>query len=259
VVPDAGNEMAGGEGREVREEEWASDEADVLAMQNLLEERGASDRRWRLFACAVTRGLWDLTTVPLCRHAVQVAELYADGLIDRAAAAEAQRAAESVAWPSQEGDAPYTADYVASRTVITEEGGGCVWLSQWIAGMATEVVGRLDAWPECEHLGRLERQVRHLRAAIRDIFGDPFRPPLPISGEVQTWNGGTVPALARAAYSERTPEGRLDPVRLAVLADGLEEAGHRDAELLAHLRGPGSHWAGCHAVDHIMGRDPAGA
>jgi hypothetical protein len=47
--------------------------------------------------------------------------------------------------------------------------------------------------------------------------------------------------------------GRLDPLRLSVLADCLEEAG-ADAVLVAHLRGPGRHVRGCWAVDAVLGR-----
>ena len=41
------------------------------------------------------------------------------------------------------------------------------------------------------------------------------------------------------------PEGTLDPQRLLVLADALEEAGCANAEVLGHLRGPGPHVRGC--------------
>jgi hypothetical protein len=34
----------------------------------------------------------------------------------------------------------------------------------------------------------------------------------------------------------------------------LEAAGCTDAELLAHLRSPGPHVKGCHAIDAILGR-----
>jgi hypothetical protein len=51
-----------------------------------------------------------------------------------------------------------------------------------------------------------------------------------------------VPRLASAAYEDRLlPAGTLDPARLTVLADALEDAGCSDAELLGHLRGPGPH------------------
>jgi hypothetical protein len=59
-----------------------------------------------------------------------------------------------------------------------------------------------------------------------------------------------VVCLAQATYDNRTmPAGTLDPARLAVLADALEEAGCQDAEILGHLRGAGPHVRGCFLVD----------
>jgi hypothetical protein len=51
------------------------------------------------------------------------------------------------------------------------------------------------------------------------------------------------------------PEGALDPARLAVLVDALEDAGCTDAELLGHLRGPGAACAGCWTLDLILGKE----
>jgi hypothetical protein len=48
------------------------------------------------------------------------------------------------------------------------------------------------------------------------------------------------------------PSGELDPHRLAVLADALEEAG-APAELVEHLRSPGPHVRGCWPVDLCLG------
>ena len=62
-------------------------------------------------------------------------------------------------------------------------------------------------------------------------------------------------SLAHAAYDERTlPSGHLDPARLAVLSDALEDAGCTDAAVLGHLRGPGPHVRGCHVLDLLLGR-----
>jgi hypothetical protein len=68
--------------------------------------------------------------------------------------------------------------------------------------------------------------------------------------------------LAYAAYEERLlPEGLLDPARLAVLADALEEAG-APAALLEHLRSEGPSFAGAqHSMPYWVGvesRDKAG-
>ena len=62
-------------------------------------------------------------------------------------------------------------------------------------------------------------------------------------------------SLAQAAYEDRSlPAGTLDPTRLALLADALEEVGCDNADLLSHLRGPGRHVRGCWPVDLLTGR-----
>jgi hypothetical protein len=86
---------------------------------------------------------------------------------------------------------------------------------------------------------------------LRDIFGNPFRP-VTLSPARQP---PQVVALAQAAYDNRhLPAGTLEPARLAVLADALEDAGCDNAELLGHLRGPGPHVRGCWVVDLLTGR-----
>jgi hypothetical protein len=90
---------------------------------------------------------------------------------------------------------------------------------------------------------------------LRDIFGTlPFRPVAVERGWL-AWAGGAIPGLARAAYEERTlPAGTLEPSRLAVLADALEDAVCDHADILDHLRGAGPHVRGCWAVDLLLGK-----
>jgi len=60
-------------------------------------------------------------------------------------------------------------------------------------------------------------------ALLRDIVGDPSRP---VAAVPSPWRTPQVLSLAQAAYEERPGEdGALDPFRLALLADALEEAG----------------------------------
>jgi hypothetical protein len=54
---------------------------------------------------------------------------------------------------------------------------------------------------------------------------------------------------------DKLPSGHLDPARLGVLADALEEAGYTDAETLGHLCGPGPHGRGCFALDVILSKE----
>jgi hypothetical protein len=123
-------------------------------------------------------------------------------------------------------------------------------------------------------------------ALLRDLAGNPWRPvrlpalSCPNGTRVapcHLWQDGRclacgfpgpgVLALARAAYDQRLPDGLLDPDRLAVLADALEDDGCDNEELLRHLRGfevcagsagwqrrPGPHGPGCWAVDLLLGK-----
>ena len=122
-------------------------------------------------------------------------------------------------------------------------------------------------------------------ALIRDIAGNPWRP-VTLN---PAWLTPTVLSLAQAAYDKRPgrecddaecrgrgkwadaagdacecgachgtgriDDGSLDPVRLAILADALEEAGCDSEDLLAHLRSPGPHVRGCWAVDLVLGKE----
>lgn len=75
---------------------------------------------------------------------------------------------------------------------------------------------------------------------------------IPTNGRVikRSWLTPTVLSLAQAAYEESQPNGTLNPDRLAILADALEEAGCTNEVLLQHLRG----WEWSPPEDH-MGRD----
>src|SRR5262249_23749864 len=87
---------------------------------------------------------------------------------------------------------------------------------------------------------------------IRETFGNPFIPCL-VADAVRRWESGTVERLARSAYDDRLPDGTLDPLRLRVLADALEDAGCEDSPLVDHLRAPRPHSRGCWAVDAVLG------
>jgi hypothetical protein len=47
----------------------------------------------------------------------------------------------------------------------------------------------------------------------------------------------------------------LDPVRLLVLADALEEAGADEPEVLEHLRRPAEHVLGYWCLDLVLARE----
>jgi hypothetical protein len=106
-------------------------------------------------------------------------------------------------------------------------------------------------WDEVEEYIDAARRAERAwpAAALRDVFGNPFRPAPAVDPGVLSWHGGTVRRLAEAVYAERAFD------RLPVLADALEDAGGADAELLAHYRSGGEHVRGCWAVDLILGKE----
>jgi hypothetical protein len=99
--------------------------------------------------------------------------------------------------------------------------------------------------------GARTRSGERIPPLFRCVFGNPFRP-VP---QDPAWRTSTVVQLAQAAYDERQlPDGALDPARLAILADTLEEAGCADDAILNHLRGRGPHVRGCWVVDLLLGK-----
>ena len=90
---------------------------------------------------------------------------------------------------------------------------------------------------------------------VRTVFSDLFGGVFCDHTLSPSWQTPTILSLAQAAYDQRRlPSGELDPARLAILSDALEEAGCADANLLSHLRSPGPHVRGCWALDLLLGR-----
>jgi hypothetical protein len=185
----------------------------------------ASERKLRLFAVACVRRRWSFLTEIRSREAVEAAERFADGVIGRR---EVERAAARAVNPAG----------TSTHSARLAEQVARVRLSRVLGVAAYDINTRVSV------------------ALLRDVFGNPFRSAPVIDPAWLSWQGGTAPQLARGAYDDRRlPEGTLDPARLAVLADALEDAGCTDAELLGHLRGPGPHVRGCWAVDVVLGRE----
>jgi hypothetical protein len=116
-------------------------------------------------------------------------------------------------------------------------------------GVASETARHLSAFREA-----VLRERASQATLLHDLFGNPFSTRRPIAPTLLTWRDGLIKVLAEQAYQDRLlPSGQLDPERLVVLADALEEAG-ADAALVAHLREPCSHYRGCWAVDLLTGR-----
>jgi len=271
-----------------------------------------SDRKLRLFACACCRAVFHLLTDERSRRAVEVAERYADGL----AAAEEVRQAHhdllgvaggnsTIAWalsevgldlgntlswwlPRPEAGSP------ASQAALLRDIIGNPWRPVTLPGALPKrhcfSCGAPMAMEANHHHGlglwRCSKDSQHVtRAVTLEEMNLHRRGGCP-------WLTPTVLALAEAAYAERRGDGSLDPDRLAVLADALEDAGcaadhpcdrcggtggrmlqatdkvrsapgecpkcaatgRVPSPIIGHLRGPGPHIRGCWCVDLILGK-----
>jgi hypothetical protein len=189
-------------------------------------------RRRRLLTAAAVRYLFaDLEESP--PQAIAVAEDHADGVASRRALGEGRAAirselselagTEAIVRPI--GLAYRMADSLCSSTPLTAFGE----LRDFATGIG--MTGS-DDW-------------RCLCDRLRDLIGNPFRPPR----YDPAWRTADVLALARAAYDSR------EFVALPILADALADAGCDDGDILGHLRGPGPHVRGCWALDLVLGKD----
>ncbi len=91
-----------------------------------------------------------------------------------------------------------------------------------------------------------EREVH--AALFREIVGNPFQE-ISIDQEWFSFRNGLVRTMAAMIYSDRRFED------MPILADALEDAGCDSADILNHLRGPGTHVRGCWALDLILGKE----
>jgi hypothetical protein len=182
----------------------------------------ASERKLRLFSAACFRRLWGTLRTERGRRAIEVLEEMADGLAD------GQKMRETFL--------PEVNNFACSDGDCNL-GGYCLGEGSLIALNACTIT-------------RAHVRCAEQACILRDLFGVlPFRV-FALNPALRT---PAVLALAQAAYDHRTlPAGHLEPERLAILADALEEAGSTVAELLSHLRGLGPHVRGCWSVDLLL-------
>jgi hypothetical protein len=254
---------------DVTERDWLN-ATDPQAMLAFLRDSGKlSDRKARLFAVAVCRRVPWLLKDERGRQAVEVAEMYADGLADgdslRAAAAAAKQAC---------------ADLPLSRRLQAAAGGEEVWRAFRVTSPEEESVhaaavavlslvtwrplampkGRdldppfyiatfvADGAGQAGNSGKEEEQSQ--ADLLRCVFGNPLRAKPAIDPAWLTWNGGIVRRLAEGIYDERAFD------RLPILGDALADAGCDNEDLLRHCRERGlAHCRGCWAVDLILEKE----
>lgn len=223
------------------EAEWMEDAEDLTSGRFPLWVQ-AQPRKLRLLGCALCRRIWELIPHELNRQAVLSVEehpedvdreQYPGGVFSHPELNRALCASSSVEYECV-GNPAYWAVKYLGRSYYKMPPGPAIAI---VAARAQQA----------RHEARADEAAAQA-GLFRDIFANP-----PRRVSLARWMAPTVASLALAAYDERfLPSGHLDPARLAVLSDALEEAGCPETELLSHLRSAGPHVLGCWAMDLLL-------
>jgi hypothetical protein len=211
-------------------------------------------RKFRLFATACCRLVWERLTDKRSRTAVELADQFMD---------DPERENERVAAAGRAFDAAMqftTARRERYRVEdeLTSFGFPPLGSRPDFEELAAQAAFGLIAWATNDGARAVELAMRALptgRAAValqllRCQFGNPFRPVV-LDPAWLGWSGGSVRELAEHIYLDRAFD------LLPILGDALEDAGCAEATLLDHCRAPGPHARGCWVVDLLLGHPPA--
>jgi hypothetical protein len=232
-------------------------------MIDYLDEKGGYGRRLRLFACACLRRAWTLLRVEAARRIVELSEAYADGEATDADLQAANGSPDFADLDALNGEGHGDVEVQLSACVVDalqsarclaspDDRIDCNLIVQDTSrDSAKDFLRSSRNYQMGRSLGRDDVEFAAKKKILRDIFGNPFRTVRFDRSRLTP----TIASIAQAAYEGRElPAGHLDPARLAVLSDAIEEAGCTDTEILSHLRSPGPHVRGCWVVDLLLGK-----
>jgi hypothetical protein len=215
---------------------------------------GVSERKLRLFICSCGRRVECFLKDEIARKVLDAVERYADGRIGDSTLYKWHR--KAVAARDRFSRLHYMAPPWAAYQAVVEASvspNDFSYLHAYFAWTnATYSVAKMAGRPWGGPLGMgdaaAQEESAELSEVLRDIVGNPFRPPPAIDPGWLGWQGGTVVRLAAGIY-----EGRRF-AELPILADALEDAGCTDAEVLKHCRSGGEHARGCWLLDLLLSK-----
>jgi hypothetical protein len=202
----------------------------------------ASARKLRLFAVACCRRIWNLLPDDASRHAVVLAEGFADGqvssedLLASRMAVERRRPALVNSPVSDVAPAACQVVRAATARAVDRAVSGASFHT-WYA--VERGFGLYPGWTSIR-----EQEERAQCHYLRDLFGNPFC----LAALDPGWRSPTAVAIADGMYGAR------DFTAMPLLADALQDAGCENADILGHCRGDGPHARGCWVVDLVLGR-----
>jgi hypothetical protein len=226
-------------------ENWTTS-SNPQGMLAALWDCGASDRKLRLFVVACCRRVLHLMADPRSRHAVEVAEAFADGSAGDSERGAAMREADQAALDAVR--VHLENDFATSERFALAANAApfaCGTPGEFATIAVRAILGacwEIARDPESA-LGGLDSERAAECITIRDIFG-PFSP----ATFDPSWRSETAVALARQMYESR------NFLLMPFLGDALADAGCPDGDVLEHCRGPGPHSRGCWVADLVLNR-----
>jgi hypothetical protein len=230
------------------------------------EPQTPADRRFRLFACACCRRVWDRIPEPCNRDAVLACEGFLDGQLPSAALEAAFTASSRVEYledGSKRGEPGYWAvKYLGRGFYKLTAGASALMVASRTLSLADEAYGReaRHAFDDCFDVGngvflapfRWPEPIPPVVLAERVVYADLLRCIFGTPSREQTfdpsWRTETAVSLARQMYESR------DFLLMPILGDALADAGCPDGDVLEHCRGPGPHSRGCWVADLVLGK-----
>jgi hypothetical protein len=181
---------------------------------------------------------------------VEISERYADGLAEKevlqAAWLEAHRY-RLMAWggefPVMSAPAAYIAAEAAEQTGWDHTDIGMAFEVHWSVQFAK--MRLMGAQPSSADRVYFPPEAAWQCVALREIFGNPFRP---VAFDL-AWRTTSATVVARAVYEQRRFAD------LPILADALEESGCTNQDILGHCRNGQEHVRGCWALDLILAKE----
>jgi hypothetical protein len=237
--------------------------AEYIGVAGYQSVAGKRVRKWRLLSVALCRRVWSLLDNN-ARKAIELVEQFADG----SRTSDDLKTARGLATAFQESLRTNVGmltvpghPSIPLLTALGSEPARRDAAEAVLAATAWDFYGSLDvdqvsaavcAATVAAQISANTAAERTLHAhLVREVVGNPFR----FVAVYRSWITPTVQRLATSAYEDReAPGGHIDNLRLAILADALEESGCSSTDLLEHLRHPGPHIRGCWALDLILGK-----
>jgi hypothetical protein len=193
-----------------------------------------NERRMTLFGCACCRCAHDWELPLLESKAIKATERFVDGEITRRTWVKHGRMLEAEDGGWSQTATEWDCDF--RDAVIQLFYGAALWQ------VPHTLIRGVERVSSEEYTEAFEVK---LCSALRDIFGNPFRP---VKFD-KRWLTDTALSLAGQMYESR------DLGAMPILADALQDAGCEDVQILNHCRDATQlHFRGCWVVDLVLGK-----